>query len=39
MTGQVLADLLKMVFSEVQEFTLLSWHAVRKIFSPPFYYR
>lgn len=30
---------LKTVLSEVQEFALLSWSALCKIFSPPYYYR
>ena len=39
MTVQALAGILKTVFLEVQEYSRLSWCAVRKIFSPPFYYR
>jgi len=39
MTGKALSGLLKSVFLEVQDFSRLSWNAVRKIFSPPFYYR
>ncbi len=39
MTGQVLAGLLKTVLDEVQEFSFLSWHAVRKMFTSPFYYQ
>lgn len=39
MTGRVLAGLTKMLLSEVQEFALLAWKAVRKAFTPPFYYR
>ncbi len=34
-----LSGILKTIFGEVQEFSRLSWRAVRKIFSPPFYYR
>jgi phospholipid/cholesterol/gamma-HCH transport system permease protein len=34
-----LSGLVKTIFLEVQEFSHLSWKAVRKIFSPPFYYR
>src|SRR5512136_1203781 len=30
---------LKSILNEVQEFARLSWSAIRKIFSPPFYYR
>jgi phospholipid/cholesterol/gamma-HCH transport system permease protein len=30
---------LMLILNEVQEFTLLSWSALRKIFSPPYYYR
>ena len=37
MTG--LAGLAKTVLHEVQEYSCLSWSAVRKIFSRPFYYR
>jgi phospholipid/cholesterol/gamma-HCH transport system permease protein len=39
MTVQVLTGLLKSVLSEVQEFSRLSWSALRKIFYRPFYYR
>ncbi len=39
MPGQALSGYLKSVFHEVQGFSLLSWSAVRKIFSHPFYYR
>ncbi len=39
MTVQALAGMLKTVFLEVQEYFRLSWSAVRKIFSRPFYYR
>jgi phospholipid/cholesterol/gamma-HCH transport system permease protein len=39
MNLQALIGLVKTIFLEVQEFSFLSWKAVRKIFSPPFYYR
>jgi phospholipid/cholesterol/gamma-HCH transport system permease protein len=39
MPVQALSGLLKTILHEVQEFSFLSWSAVRKIFSPPFYYR
>ena len=39
MPVQVLSGYLKSVFHEIQGFALLSWRAVRKIFSRPFYYR
>ncbi len=39
MNGQSLAGVFTSILAEVQEFTLLSWQAVCKIFSRPFYYR
>jgi len=39
MNGQAVTGVVKSVFLEVQEFSLLSWKAVSRIFSPPFYYR
>ncbi len=39
MTGRVLTGHIKMILHEVQEFALLAWKAVRKAFTPPFYYR
>ena len=39
MNLQAFSGKLKTVLSEVQEFAFLSWSALRKIFSPPFYYR
>jgi len=39
MTISALAGMLKTIFLEVQEFSRLSRNAVRKVFSPPFYYR
>ncbi len=39
MTVQALSGTLKTVFCEVQGYARLSWSAVRKIFSRPFYYR
>jgi len=39
MPVRAMAGLLKTVLHEVQRFALLSWSAVRKIFSSPFYYR
>ncbi|HSC70022.1 MAG TPA: ABC transporter permease [Candidatus Methylomirabilis sp.] len=39
MRVQALTGMLKTVFLEVQEYFRLSWSAVRKMFSPPFYYR
>ncbi len=38
-SGQELSVLVKSVFGEVQDFSRLSWSALRKIFSRPFYYR
>ena len=39
MIARALPGLIKTVLLETQEFSLLSWSALRKIFSPPFYYR
>ena len=39
MNVQSLSGILKSMVGEVQEFAFLSWKAVRKIFSRPFYYR
>jgi phospholipid/cholesterol/gamma-HCH transport system permease protein len=39
MNGQPLAEIITSIFAEVQEFSYLSWRALRKIFSRPFYYR
>lgn len=39
MTVQALSGFLKTILREVQEFAHLSCRAVRRIFSPPFYYR
>jgi phospholipid/cholesterol/gamma-HCH transport system permease protein len=39
MNVQAMSRKLMLILNEVQEFTLLSWSALRKIFSPPYYYR
>jgi len=39
MNAPALSGAFKAVFGEVQELSALSWSAVRKIFSRPFYYR
>ena len=39
MNGKALSTKLMTILNDVQEFTHLSWSALRKIFSPPFYYR
>ena len=39
MNVPALSGALKAIFGEVQELSALSWSAVRKIFSRPFYYR
>jgi len=39
MNAQYLQGKLKTVFADVEEFSRLSWTSVRKIFTPPFYYR
>jgi len=39
MNGQALSTMVMLILNDVQEFTRLSWSALRKIFSPPYYYR
>ena len=39
MSGQPLPGIIKSILAEIQEFSLLAARAVRKMFSPPFYYR